>query len=266
MLKNMMGSPIAWGILSLIAVFSLLFAIYTWIVGKKKKQVSIVCETNEVIASGKSKIEKLYIQYDGEEIDNLSVTKFYIWNSGNEVINNTDIVGRRPLSIICSEPDSILDIQIIKANEETNAFSIAEIKNQRVSFDFDYIEPGDGFVVQILHTGKAIDLDLDCKIKGGKEIRDVSYNKRKRKETKGESIITLFMTCLPVALGLICFHVSILFCMEISQIDAIPQIIAVPITLLLMIGGMILGGVIGILIQNAINKKFYRTIPQSLLE
>ena len=92
MLKNMMGSPIAWGILSLIAVFSLLFAIYTWIVGKKKKQVSIVCETNEVIASGKSKIEKLYIQYDGEEIDNLSVTKFYIWNSGNEVINNTDIL------------------------------------------------------------------------------------------------------------------------------------------------------------------------------
>ena len=50
MLKTMMGSPIAWGILSLIAVFSALFAIYTWIAGKKKKQFSLVCKTNEVIS------------------------------------------------------------------------------------------------------------------------------------------------------------------------------------------------------------------------
>ena len=169
MLKNMMGSPIAWGILSLIAIFSALFAIYTWIAGKKKKQFSLVCKTNEVIASGKSKIDKLFIQYDGETIENLSITKFYIWNSGNEVINKSDIVNSRPLSIIGSEPASILDAQIIKANEETNAFSIVDIKKQRVAFDFDYVDQGDGFVVQILHTGQAIDLDLDCKIKGGKE-------------------------------------------------------------------------------------------------
>ena len=266
MLKNMMGSPLAWGILSLIAIFSALFAIYTWIAGKKKKQFSLVCKTNEVIASGKSKIDKLFIQYDGETIENLSITKFYIWNSGNEVINKSDIVNSRPLSIIGSEPVSILDAQIIKANEETNAFSIADIKKQRVAFDFDYVDQGDGFVVQILHTGQAIDLDLDCKIKGGKETRDISFIKRKRKESNGEGTITFFLAVLPPALGLICFSAAILLGMQISHNDAISQGVGVPLTLLLIIGGVALGAAIGVLIQKAINRKFHRTIPQSLLE
>ena len=266
MLKTMMGSPIAWGILSLIAVFSALFAIYTWIAGKKKKQFSLVCKTNEVIASGKSKIEKLFIQYDGEEIANLSITKFYIWNSGNEVIDKSDIVSSRPLSIICSEPASILDAQIIKSNEETNAFFITEIIKQRVTFDFDYVEQGDGIVAQILHTGYAIDLDLDCKIKGGKEIRDVSFIKRKRTETKRESAITFFLALLPSTLGLICFSAAILLCMQISHNDVIPKGVGVPLTFLLIIGGAALGVVIGLLIQKGINRTFHRTIPQSLLE
>ena len=266
MLKNMMGSPLAWGILSLIAIFSALFAIYTWIAGKKKKQFSLVCKTNEVIASGKSKIDKLFIQYDGDTIENLSITKFYIWNSGNEVINKSDIVNSRPLSIIGSEPVSILDAQIIKANEETNAFSIADIKKQRVAFDFDYVDQGDGFVVQILHTGQAIDLDLDCKIKGGKETRDISFIERKRKESKGEGTITFFLAVLPPALGLICFSAAILLGMQISHNDAISKVVGVQLTLLLIIGGVALGAAIGVLIQKAINRKFHRTIPQSLLE
>lgn len=264
MLKNMMGSPIAWGILSLFAVFSALFAVYTWIAGKKKKQFSLVCKTNEVIASGKSKIEKLFIQYDGEKIENLSVTKFYIWNSGNEVINKSDIVGSRPLSIICSEPASILDAQIIKANEETNAFSIDETNNQRVIFDFDYVDQGDGFVVQILHTGQAIDLDLDCKIKGGKEIRDISSIKRPKTESKSEQAISFFIGIQPSIWGLITLGVSIFFAIQINHKEELVKAIRNMLTFFLVIGGAIPGFIIGKLIQNAIDAKFHRTVPKSL--
>ena len=46
-------------------IFSILFAIYTWIAGKKYKRFSVSCKTNEIIISGKTQIEKLNIKYDG---------------------------------------------------------------------------------------------------------------------------------------------------------------------------------------------------------
>ena len=266
MLESLMGNPTAWGILSLIAVFSALFAIYTWIAGKKKKQFSLVCKTNEVIASGKSKIEKLFIQYNGEEIENLSISKFFIWNSGNEVINKSDIVSSRPLSIICSEPASILDAQIIKTNENTNAFSIAGIRKQRVDFDFDYVDQGDGFVVQILHTGQAVDLDLDCKIKGGKEIRDISSIKRKKTEPKNERAASFFIGIQPSIWGLIFLGASILLTICISHNEDISKTLRNILVLLLILGGAVPGFLIGKLIQKTINSKFHRTVPHSLEE
>lgn len=124
MLENLMKSPVAWGILALITISSFTFGIYAFISGKKRKQLSFAYITNEVITSGKSAVSnKLSIQYDGEAINNLSVSKIYIWNSGNEVINKSDIVSGHPLSINALD-SSFLDVQIIRTSEETNAFTI----------------------------------------------------------------------------------------------------------------------------------------------
>lgn len=106
MLKHLMDSPIAWAILALSTLFSVVFAIFVWTSGKSRKQLSVSCKTDKIIVSGKNAINKLMIQYDGRSIMNLSSSRFYIWNSGNAVIYASDIVESRPLSIV-SQTDAI---------------------------------------------------------------------------------------------------------------------------------------------------------------
>ena len=48
MVEELMSNPYAWLFLSLCTVASFVFAIYTWINGKKTKEISIDNCTNEI--------------------------------------------------------------------------------------------------------------------------------------------------------------------------------------------------------------------------
>ena len=61
MVEELMSNPYAWLFLSLCTVASFVFAIYTWINGKKTKEISIDNCTNEIVKMGKSPINKLLI-------------------------------------------------------------------------------------------------------------------------------------------------------------------------------------------------------------
>lgn len=93
MINKLMSNPYAWLILSFCTIFSVAFAIYTRIVEKRTKEISIDYYSNDIIKRGKQPIPKLKIEFDGQKIEDLTATTFYIWNSGSDVINNTDIVG-----------------------------------------------------------------------------------------------------------------------------------------------------------------------------
>ena len=92
------------------------------------------------------------------------------------MINFSDIVAEKELEIYsCNKADTIvLDARIIEETEETNKFEIMQHKDEFVKIGFDYADPQDGIVVQVLHTGSAADLDIGCKIKGGKQIKKLN--------------------------------------------------------------------------------------------
>ena len=48
-MKELMNNPYAWLFLSLITIFSFAFAIYTWIAGKKAKELSNDYLSNDII-------------------------------------------------------------------------------------------------------------------------------------------------------------------------------------------------------------------------
>ena len=59
---------------------------------KKTKEISIDYSSNDIIKQGKQLIPNLKIEFDCKRIEDLTSTTYYIWNSGNEVLNNADIV------------------------------------------------------------------------------------------------------------------------------------------------------------------------------
>lgn len=258
-----MNSPTAWLVLSFLTVFSTFFGVFSWMIGKKRKQFSVSCRTNEIIIAGKTQIEKLNIQYDGETIDNLSASKFYIWNSGNTVINTSDIVDSRPLCIKNTGSSTILDARILKISEETNRFTISRATKGMVELTFDYVDSGEGLVLQILHDGVSQDLELDCKIKGGKPIRDCSIIKRKNLN-KTDSIMGYINGILPIVLGImiaLSFYKLAVFVQSLTK--GFPFWSGI-LTLVIIVIGFVAGLYLGIKIPEKISRRLHREIPKKL--
>lgn len=167
-IDELMYNPIAWVVLSFCTIAALAFAVFTWFKGKKRREISFVLSTFGIVRGGVNVIEGFKLLYDNVEIENLTVSKLAIWNSGNETINSADIVTAKPLRISCTEDMRILSSKIITENEESNLFHICYIDEKNVNIVFDYIDPKNGVVVQLLHTGYAKDINVEGKIKSGK--------------------------------------------------------------------------------------------------
>lgn len=173
-LEELMENPLVWTLLSFCTIAALIFAVFTWIKGKRRRIIKCVDSTFEIVRGGVNVIDGFKLLYNGVEIDNLTVTKFAIWNGGNETLNSSDVVKSKSLSISCSEDVTILDAKIIAENEKSNAFKIDLMDEKKIQITFDYIDPQNGVVVQVLHTGHSKDITVEMKIKGGKMSKQAS--------------------------------------------------------------------------------------------
>lgn len=189
-----MANPYAWAILSVCTIGSMIFAVYTWVKGKSRKELSYITASYPLIESGKRAIPKVKIHYNDEEIRDLSITKFAVWNSGNEVLNDVDIVSSKCLRIESKHEQQILEAMIVAESEESNHFRVENKTHDQIDIAFDYAEKQDGFVIQILHTGDIDDLRMTCKIKGGKELRNIRPKVRRRVRRMLSKILYPVMT------------------------------------------------------------------------
>lgn len=146
-----------------LALMGIAVSIYLYKKGKRIKRISFFRQTNWLIGPNMKTVPALQIQYNEKEISNLAVSCYTIWNSGNEPIKNSDMVSTRPLEIR-SKSGNILDAQIYKVSEDSCDFLINKT-DDTVSVKFNYINPNDGVVIQIAHSGSLF--DLDGKIMGG---------------------------------------------------------------------------------------------------
>lgn len=210
MLEMLMGNPYAWLLLSLCTIASLVFGIYSLIVGKKTKQISIDKYTNEIVKMGMSLTRKLEMKFDGKVIQDLSSTIFIIWNSGNDVINANDMVGEIPIKITC-ENEQFLDVKIIKRSDRSNDFRILNFNSKDIRMTFDYINSGEGLRLQILHTGSEEKIHVELKIKGGKAIRDCAELRKKSRDKSSIIFIVNELIIPMIALGLGYYTTILLF-------------------------------------------------------
>lgn len=172
MLEELMTNPYAWAALSLCTIISLPIGIWGMIQGNKYKEFSFAKASNSIVRGGKKLIPHLKFTYNNVEIDNLTVTKIALWNSGNEVINLADVVDGIGLAVTVPDDVEILSSEIIGVSDESNAFCIADGNGQKTELSFNYVDKSEGVVLQLCHTGFANDVSVSCKIKGGKPVKD----------------------------------------------------------------------------------------------
>ena len=154
------------------AILSLILAIVFFFASRKKKDFRYSYNSNRLIKDFTQQIDGLNISYKSESIESLTITKYVFWNKGNETINSSDFPSTSKLKIKIKKDFKILDSKIIFTKNETNNVKCELINNEEVLLMFDYLDKGEGFVVQLIHTSpNNKDLYVDGTIKG---IGDIS--------------------------------------------------------------------------------------------
>lgn len=132
---------------------------YSYYVAKRDHRYKILSRflvSTNIISKSETLFPKLLIKYDNLDLENLTVIKISIKNIGTDVIKIDDIAQTDPISF-SARPESavrLLDFGITYESDKLNNFKLQKMDNDKVLVTFDYIEPKDVAIIQVLHTGK----------------------------------------------------------------------------------------------------------------
>jgi len=98
--------------------------------------------------------EEVEILFKGMSVPRLTKTHIIFWNSGRAMLDGKQIVDVDPLRLECSKDAQVLRARIAKATRETNKFEVKinDKSPNEVICRFDYLDVGDGAVIELLHT------------------------------------------------------------------------------------------------------------------
>jgi hypothetical protein len=96
------------------------------------------------------------IFFRGSSVPRLTRVQIIFWNSGTTLLRGSDIVQDDPLRFSFQTPGKILSASVAKVTRGTNKFAttIPEGQPNELLCQFDYLDPGDGATIDLLHTAE----------------------------------------------------------------------------------------------------------------
>ena len=94
--------------------------------------------------------------FRGESVARLAKARLIVWNGGTDVLRGDDIVKHDPLTIRLQSPGKILSHSIVGTPNKGNLVR-ADVRpgsQGEILLTYDYLNPGDGAVIQVLHDSK----------------------------------------------------------------------------------------------------------------
>lgn len=100
--------------------------------------------------------EEVEILFRGRSVPRLTRTHNILWNSGNATLDGKNIIVEDPLRLEFNERAEVLRVRVLRVTRESNKFT-AKVNSgspNEVIYGFDYLDAGDGAVIELLHTAE----------------------------------------------------------------------------------------------------------------
>jgi hypothetical protein len=122
---------------------------------KSRSRLAAQINTLELVGPNAVLPNDIEFLFRGNKVPNVTMSRIAIWNIGNTTIKGDQIVSSDPLRIITSEGSSILEATIRNRTRQVNDFSCAlrQGTSNEIECRFDYLDSGDGALIQLIHTG-----------------------------------------------------------------------------------------------------------------
>lgn len=138
-----------------IGLIAVILAVFFYVKSRVVHRLAYQFEGRHLVGGEKAVLpDEVAVSYRGSIVPRLSASDLVIWNAGNQTLRGTDIVEKDPVRVIFSPESRILRAQVATATRAVNMFAIRlnpEHPNEALC-EFDYLDPGDGVRLEILHT------------------------------------------------------------------------------------------------------------------
>lgn len=153
---------------NLLGLGGLAWGLYSHIVNRRVKKLA--CEKRETSIVGTSTAEfskDVKVLFDGREMAVVTSTQWVIWNAGNVAIHGTDVSRVDPVRFEADSNTEILDVKIVKMTRTVVDPKIVQQGDPRMAeISFDFLDPSDGFILQVVHSGFENQIRLVGTVKG----------------------------------------------------------------------------------------------------
>jgi hypothetical protein len=175
-------------------------AYYFYIRGRRAKQPCWATRITRLVTDRVSALPGIDIRFNGEAIQQLAVSRVVFYNKGAETIRRADIPKTAPLRIVAADKVRMLGVSLLATNNAANASAVAfEANNTLADLTFDYLDQGDGLVVEVIHTGsEPTDIRMDGAIIGAKELRLVKLGTNRLRDIYDTFFVLVLLVGLTI--------------------------------------------------------------------
>jgi hypothetical protein len=138
-----------------VGVIGIVLAIYFYAKSKRKVQISYSVNRTQLLGGNRNVLpDEVSIFYQSDKINDLVKFNTIFWNSGNASIRKSDIA--EPLLLCLPKESRPLKVSALKYSRPQNRVILYLVKNElhKMRVDFEYLEPRQGFNLEVLLTGE----------------------------------------------------------------------------------------------------------------
>lgn len=156
-----------------LGVISIAIGLIIFLLQRRTKKPRYSTKSSVIAADSRSATRGLEVSFRGKKLTRICITKVVIWNSGNTAIRKEDIPTNRPVRVTAKDGAEILDAEVLQMNN-LSSYVKCDFASGAATIHFDFLSPQNGFVLNIVHTGKTgSDLKIEAAFIDSKPLRRV---------------------------------------------------------------------------------------------
>jgi hypothetical protein len=187
--------------------------------------------------------DDLEFLFKGHKVPNVTLSRVAIWNIGNTTLKGDQITTSDPLRIVTSNGSVILETTIRACTRKVNDFSCSlrfGVSNE-VECRFDYLDPGDGALIQLIHTGNET-VSVTGTLRGmPKRVLNITPTPKKKPEPQSQlspfAARLMAVTFLIIGISLSIARLARLFSPDAAQLSSAFSIVSIVFGLLFLLWG-----------------------------
>lgn len=154
---------------SLLGIVGILLSIWFYIKSVQRAAPVAAFESIRLVGTSKSALpEAVTVLYYDRRVPRVTRSHVRIWNSGNATLDGKSIASVDPVRLEVEDDSEFLSVIVTKKSRDVTQLSAEILRSSpnKAVINFDFLDPGDGAIIECLHTGNEISPTIKGVIKG----------------------------------------------------------------------------------------------------